>query len=84
MASVRTCREYNPPISRSKAMTDDKYSEREDIEMLLRRIETIIVEGRLPRDLAGDLMSKSLHEFYDRLSTKLESLAAAARKKATE
>jgi len=65
-------------------MTGGHFSEQENIESLLKRIETIITEGQLPPGLAGDLMSKSLHEFYDRLSKKLESLAAAAREKATE
>ncbi|WP_428541513.1 hypothetical protein [Rhodopila sp.] len=48
-------------------MGDDPASERVGIEVLLARIENIILQGELPSNLAGNLMSRSLEEFYDKL-----------------
>lgn len=45
-----------------------------DIEQMLDRIEEIIVNGELPNNLAGDLMSQSLQEFRDKLAKRLTTL----------
>lgn len=45
-----------------------------DIEQMLDRIEEIIVNGELPNNLAGELMSQSLHEFHDKLSKRLADI----------
>jgi hypothetical protein len=45
-----------------------------DIEQMLNRIEEIIVSEELPNNLAGDLMSQSLHEFHERLSVRIAEL----------
>lgn len=51
-----------------------------DIEQMLYRIEEIITKGELPNNLAGDLMSESLHEFHDKLSKRLGALQAKLEK----
>ena len=45
-----------------------------DIEQMLDRIEDIIVSGDLPKGLAGDLMSKSHMDRYERLQDRLAKL----------
>lgn len=47
-----------------------------DIEQMLDRIEAIIVSGELPTNLAGNLMSQSLHGFHERLAARLAELQA--------
>lgn len=46
----------------------------EDIEQMLDKIEEIIVSGDLPKGLAGDLMSKSHMDRYERLQDRLAKL----------
>ncbi|UMA67259.1 hypothetical protein LVO79_20990 (plasmid) [Roseivivax marinus] len=46
----------------------------EDIEQMLDKIEDIIVSGDLPKGLAGDLMSKSHMDRYERLQDRLAKL----------
>ncbi len=50
------------------------------IEQMLDRIEDVIVNGELPTNLAGDLMSRSLIEFHEKLSTRLASLQEQLKK----
>jgi hypothetical protein len=45
-----------------------------DIEQMLARIEEIIIDGELPTNLAGDLMSQSITEFREKLSKKIAEL----------
>jgi len=51
-----------------------------DIEQMLDCIEDIIVNEELPTNLAGDLMSQSIHEFHERLSARLAKLQARLEK----
>ena len=51
-----------------------------DIEQMLNRIEEIIDNGELPNNLAGDLMSKSLVEFHDKLSKRLAEIQGKLKK----
>jgi hypothetical protein len=46
----------------------------EEIFANLDRIEKILTSQSLPHNAAGDLMSASLVEFYDRLSERLARL----------
>ena len=46
----------------------------EDIEQMLGKIEEIIVSGDLPKGLAGDLMSKSHMDRYERLQDRVAKL----------
>ena len=50
------------------------------IEQMLDRIEDVIVNGELPTNLAGDLMSRSLIEFHEKLSTRLARLQEQLKK----
>lgn len=45
-----------------------------DIEQMLTKIKDIITSGDLPTGLAGDLLSQSLLDRYDRLSAQLAQL----------
>ncbi|SIT81251.1 hypothetical protein SAMN05421665_1241 [Yoonia rosea] len=51
-----------------------------DIGQILDRIKEIIVNGELPDNLAGDLMSQSLTEFHEKLSKRLDALQEQLKK----